>query len=220
MTLTREALAAMIDYTMLKPETTQVDAEVLARDGAELGVASICIPASLVAEVPRLVPISCVIGFPSGAHRADVKALEAELALADGADELDMVINLGAAHSGRFEIVADEIRMVRSACPGRILKVILESATLADEPLRELAVVARDAGADFLKTSTGFHPAGGATVEAVALLASVAVDSDRPVGVKASGGIRTFEAAFSMIHAGATRIGASAIRAILDGAPG
>ena len=220
MEITRSGLAAMIDHTVLKAETTAMDAAAFVREGATLGAASACIPASLVAYVPRLLPICCVIGFPSGAHRSDVKKFEAERAVADGADELDMVINLGAAHSGRLDLVADEIRLVRSVCTRQVLKVILESATFDDEALRQVAIVARDAGADYLKTSTGFHPAGGATTTAVKILASVAANSDRPVGVKASGGIRTFEAAAAMIAAGATRIGASATQAILEGVPG
>jgi deoxyribose-phosphate aldolase len=149
----------------------------------------------------------------------EVKVAEAQRAVEDRADELDMVINLGAAHAGQFDAIAAEIEAVRSACPGRTLKVILESATFGESDLRRVATIARDSGADFLKTSTGFHPSGGATTEAVKILAGVAAGSDRAVGIKASGGIRTFDAAMEMVAAGASRIGASATRAILDGAP-
>lgn len=219
MEIRRAALAAMIDHTLLKPETTDAEVAALVEEGEALGVASVCIPASLVLLAPRLVPIACVVGFPSGAHTGDVKAFEAARAVEDGADELDMVVNLGAAHSQHSDVVRAEIEMVRAACGGRPLKVILESATFEGEALRDLAIVACEAGADFLKTSTGFHPSGGATPEAVAILATVAAESSRPVGVKASGGIRDYATALRMIEAGATRIGASASRAILDGAP-
>jgi deoxyribose-phosphate aldolase len=219
MTISRSELAAIIDHTILKPETTPDQAAAAAKEAAQLGVASVCIPASLVAGLPRLLPVCCVIGFPSGAHRLEVKVAEAQRAVEDRADELDMVINLGAAHAGQFDAIAAEIEAVRSACPGRTLKVILESATFGESDLRRVATIARDSGADFLKTSTGFHPSGGATTEAVKILAGVAAGSDRAVGIKASGGIRTFDAAMEMVAAGASRIGASATRAILDGAP-
>jgi deoxyribose-phosphate aldolase len=209
----------MIDHTMLRPETTDTEVKDLVVEGDRLGVASVCIPASRVRFAPKLVPLACVIGFPSGAHRADVKAFEAARALEDGADELDMVIDLGAAHSGQLDRVAAEIELVRATCGSTPLKVILESATFDHVVLRDVAAVACEAGADLLKTSTGFHVAGGADVQAVAILAEVAAKAGRPIGVKASGGIRDYESAVMMIAAGATRIGTSSTRAILAGAP-
>lgn len=213
----RILLAAMIDHSVLSPETTVRTATKAVYDGQELGVASVCLPSWLVTSVPHLVPICSVVGFPSGAVEAEVKMHEAERAIADGASEIDMVINLGAAHSGRFRLVDFEIRQVRSVCMGKVLKVVLESATFDYSELKRVAIIARDAGADYLKTSTGYHPAGGATVAAVKVLASVASDCNRPVEVKASGGIRTYEDAVAMISAGATRIGTSYTKAILDG---
>ena len=209
----------MLDHTLLRPEATREDVAALAEEGEALGVASICISASRVCDAPRLVPIACVVGFPSGAHRADVKVLEAQRAIKDGAAEIDMVLDLGAAHGSQFDVVRREIEMVRAAAADTPLKVILESATFEPERLRELAILACESGADFLKTSTGFHPAGGAVVESVALLASVAASFGRGIGVKASGGIRDYATAIRMIDAGATRIGTSAAGAILEGAP-
>ena len=213
----RRMLAAMIDHSVLSPETTVRTATRAVYDGHALGVASVCLPSWLVGTVPHLVPICSVVGFPSGAVDVSVKRYEAERAIADGASEIDMVINLGAAHDGRFRLIDHEIRQVRSVCMGKVLKVVLESATFDPSELKRVAIIARDAGADYLKTSTGYHPAGGATVAAVKVLDSVAADCNHPVGVKASGGIRTYEDAAAMIYAGATRIGTSYTMAILDG---
>jgi deoxyribose-phosphate aldolase len=158
---------------------------------------------------------ACVIGFPSGAHHAEVKAAEAAQARADGADELDVVMNLGLAKSGQWGAVRAELDAVRAAAPRpALLKVILESAVLTDEEIIAACRAAVEAGADFVKTSTGFHPAGGASVEAVRLMrATVGPD----VGVKASGGIRTAGAALAMLAAGASRLGTSATATILAG---
>ena len=159
-----------------------------------------------------------MVGFPSGAHVTGLKTAEAAWAEAEGADEIDMVINLGMAKEHEWAGLAAEIGDVRAAVDGT-LKVIVESAALTPPSSTEVARVAVDAGADFLKTSTGFHPAGGASLEAVTMLAGVAASAGRPVGVKASGGIRDTATALAMIDAGATRIGCSASRAILDGLP-
>ncbi len=158
-----------------------------------------------------------MIGFPSGAHRHDVKAAEAELALADGAVELDMVVDLGAVKAHDWAMVAADVGAVRARTDG-VLKVIVESAVLQLDELEQVAHVAVDAGADFLKTSTGFHPRGGATTDAVRVLAGIAAQSGgQVVGVKASGGIRDASTALAMLDAGATRLGCSASRVILDG---
>ncbi len=164
------------------------------------------------------VPVAAVAGFPSGKHLSELKAREAALAVAAGAVEVDMVIDVGAALAGEIDAVRTDIAAVRVAVPGAVLKVIVESAallTLADEhTLIAVCRAAEDAGADFVKTSTGFHPAGGASPDAVALMADTVGGR---LGVKASGGIRTAESALVMLDAGATRLGLSGTRAVLDG---
>ncbi|WP_436793129.1 deoxyribose-phosphate aldolase [Actinospongicola halichondriae] len=215
----RLAVASMIDHTLLAPEAVMADLDRLCDDGRALGVAAVCVHprhvSHVVARLGGAVPVAAVVGFPSGAHRSDVKAFEAAHAVEDGATELDMVIALGAALDGRWAAVASDIAAVRAAAPAPIvLKVIVESAALDDEALVRACQVAVNAGADFVKTSTGFHPTGGATIGAVrSMRAAVGPD----IGVKASGGIRDAATALAMIEAGASRIGASASAAILDG---
>jgi deoxyribose-phosphate aldolase len=224
--ITRAELAAMIDHTLLRPEATEAQVVALCQEADSLGTATVCVSPSLVAaavSAASRVGVGTVIGFPSGAHRPEIKALEARLAVAEGADELDMVIDLGAALAGDWLAVAADVAAVRRESPVT-LKVILESAALDPDQLVAAAEAALRAGADYLKTSTGFHPAGGATVEAVTTLAGLAADAGpgpmgRPVGVKASGGIRDTAAALAMVDAGATRLGCSATRLILDGLP-
>jgi len=216
----RTAVARMIDHTLLAPEATPARVRALCAEGVELAVRAVCVSPHLVPEAVAAlrdheIDVAAVVGFPSGAHRADVKAAEAREAVRDGATELDMVVPLGAVVDGDWAIVRSHVRAVRAAAPGPItLKVIVESALLDEEQLDRVCTEAVAAGADYVKTSTGFHPAGGATVEAVRCMRA-AVGWD--VGVKASGGIRDAATAMAMIEAGATRIGASASRAILDG---
>lgn len=219
MTLTRAELAQYVDHTLLKPEATPADVEALTAEAAELGVFSICVsPSMLPVDVPAGVAVATVCGFPSGKHHSSVKAAEAALSIAQGADEVDMVIDVAAAIEGRFKEVEADIAAVRAAVPeGKILKVIIESAALSDESIVGACEAAVNAGADFVKTSTGFHPAGGASVEAVALMRKTVGDA---LGVKASGGIRTADAALAMIEAGASRLGLSGTRAVLDGLDG
>lgn len=219
MALDRAAVAALIDHTLLKPEATDAQVEALCREANELGVAAVCVSPSMLPLAPSMlapgIRVACVAGFPSGAHHAAVKVAEAARAVADGADEVDMVINLAAAMSGQWPIVGAEIAEVRAVVPG-VLKVIIESALLDDDGIVAACSAAVDAGADFVKTSTGFHPAGGASEHAVRLMrATVGAD----VGVKASGGIRSAEAALAMIDAGANRLGTSASAAILAALP-
>jgi deoxyribose-phosphate aldolase len=163
------------------------------------------------------VPVAAVVGFPSGKHMPEIKAAEATLAVTFGATEVDMVIDIGAAIAGDIDAVRSEIAAVRAAVPTAVLKVIVESAallTLSDEQtLVAVCHAAQDAGADFVKTSTGFHPAGGASPAAVTLMADTVGGR---LGIKASGGIRTAEAALAMLDAGATRLGLSGTRAVLD----
>jgi deoxyribose-phosphate aldolase len=217
--LSRAALARMIDHTLLAPTATAADVAALCREAADLGVAAVCVspsrlpvPAGLL---PPTVAVAAVVGFPSGAHHPEAKAREAALAAAGGAGEVDMVIDLGAATAGEWDRVEAGIAAVRAAVPAPIvLKVIVESAALAGDGIERACAAAEAAGADMVKTSTGFHPAGGATVEAVTRLRAAVGDR---LGVKASGGIRTAEVARAMVDAGATRLGCSATRAILDG---
>ncbi len=222
MTFDRRGLAALLDHTLLKPEASVDDVLDLCAEADELGVATACVSPTMVPVVaafePRTFLVCTVVGFPSGAHVTGLKTAEASWAEAEGAEELDMVINLGMAREHDWAGLADDIGDVRAAVGGT-LKVIVESAVLTPTELAEVARVAVDAGADFLKTSTGFHPAGGASLDAVAVLAGVAATAGRPVGVKAAGGIRDTSTALAMVDAGATRIGCSASRAILDGLP-
>lgn len=214
---TRSELAAMIDHTLLKPEATDADVRALVAEAAELGTYSVCVsPSMLPVEVPAGLHVACVCGFPSGAHKSEVKAAEAERAVADGADEVDMVINLGLVGQGDWTGVEEDIRAVREACTGALLKVIIESAVLTDEQIVKACEAAETAGADYVKTSTGFHPGGGASVHAVELMRATVGNR---LGVKASGGIRTAEAAEAMVAAGASRLGLSASRAILEELP-
>lgn len=218
MTLSRTELAQMVDHTLLKPEATPADVAALVAEGAELGVYSVCVSPSLIpASVPDGLLIATVCGFPSGKHTSAVKAAEAAESIVQGAHEVDMVIDVGAALAGDFVAVEADIAAVRAATRGAVLKVIIESAALTDEAIVGACEAAVAAGADFVKTSTGFHPAGGASAHAVALMRKT-VGPD--IGVKASGGIRTAEAALEMIAAGASRLGLSGSRAVLDGLGG
>ncbi|WP_062135843.1 deoxyribose-phosphate aldolase [Demequina aestuarii] len=219
MALSRDELAQYVDHTLLKPEATPADVKALIAEGADLGVFSVCVsPSMLPVDVPDGLAVAVVCGFPSGKHHSSVKAAEAALSIAQGADEIDMVIDIAAANEGRFDDVEADVAAVRGAVPeGKILKVIIESAALSDEAIVGACRASESAGADFVKTSTGFHPAGGASVEAVRLMAETVGGR---LGVKASGGVRTAEAALAMIDAGATRLGLSGTRAVLDGLDG
>jgi deoxyribose-phosphate aldolase len=219
--ITRAQVAAMVDHTLLKPEATDADVAALVAEAAELGVYAVCVSPSMVPVAVRAdagVRVASVAGFPSGKHVSAVKASEAAQAVASGACEVDMVIDVGAALAGEFAAVRADIEAVRDGVGATVLKVIVESAALlalADErTLLEVCRAAEYAGADFVKTSTGFHPAGGASVHAVTLM-SQAVGAR--LGVKASGGIRTAQDAVAMLDAGATRLGLSGTRAVLDG---
>ena len=218
---TRAQVAAVIDHTLLKPEATEADVVALLTEAADLGVYAVCVSPPMVsaaAQVPGGPVVAAVAGFPSGKHLPAIKAEEAADAVADGAREVDMVIDVGAACSGELDVVRAEVAAVRSAVPHAVLKVIVESAVLLErggEPLlADICRVCEDAGADFVKTSTGFHPSGGASVRAVEVMAGVVGGR---LGVKASGGIRTAQTAIEMLDAGATRLGLSASRAVLDG---
>ncbi|WP_149202236.1 deoxyribose-phosphate aldolase [Actinotalea subterranea] len=217
-TIDRTTVARIVDHTLLKPETTPADVEALVAEAQRLGVYSICVSPSMLPVDAGDVLVATVCGFPSGKHHSEVKAAEAARSVADGAHEVDMVIDLGAAKAGDFSAVERDIAAVRAAAPApTVLKVIIESAALTDEEIVGACRAAEAAGADFVKTSTGFHPAGGASAHAVELMAATVGGR---LGVKASGGIRTAAAAREMIAAGATRLGLSGTAAVLDGLDG
>ncbi|RAV32622.1 deoxyribose-phosphate aldolase [Corynebacterium heidelbergense] len=213
--ITRRDVAAIIDHTLLKPEATAAQVADLIRQAKQLGTYAVCVsPSQLPLADTAEVHVATVVGFPSGAVKPQIKAAEAEQAVRDGAEEVDMVINIALAKQGDFAALEEEIATVRRAIPETLLKVIIESAALTDDEIVEACRAAERAGADFIKTSTGFHPSGGASIHAVSLMRSTVGDR---LGVKASGGIRTPEAAIAMMKAGASRLGLSASADILEG---
>lgn len=213
--MNRTELAQTIDHTLLKPESTPDQVAELIAEAAELGTYSVCVsPSLLPVSAPESVKVATVCGFPSGAVQPEIKAAEAALSVKQGADEVDMVINIANAVRDDFDAVEADIRAVRDAIPGTLLKVILETATLSDEQITQCCLAAERAGADYVKTSTGFHPAGGASVHAITLM-NEAVGGR--LGIKASGGIRDTDTALAMIDAGATRLGCSSSAAVLEG---
>ncbi len=233
--LSREAVAAILDATVLKPEATRDDVAALVREATELGCGAVCVSPSML-PVGSLgddatLRIATVAGFPSGKHASLVKATEARYAAQLGADEIDVVIDVAAALAMDQNALLAELITVREAVPHPlVLKVIVESALLDEEQLRAAVRACVQAGADYVKTSTGFHPAGGASVEAVEIMADELRklgklapfgmgEEERIaaglVGIKASGGIRDWDAAVAMIEAGATRLGVSAAAKVL-----
>ena len=216
----RRQLARTIDHTCLKPEATWRDIRGLCEEAAHYRFASVCVNPSWVPLAHRLlrdtpVAVCTVVGFPIGATTTAVKTVEAAEAVRAGAREIDMVLNIGRVRGGELGPVAHEIRDVRRAIGSDVLlKVILETALLADDQKRGAALIAVENGADFVKTSTGMCAAGGATVADVRLLSQAVAGRAQ---VKAAGGIRDTEAALAMLDAGAARIGTSAGVAILEG---
>lgn len=213
-------LAGMIDHTLLKPDATPDQIAQLCFEARKHGFASVCVNPAWVPLCAQLlqgspVKVCTVIGFPLGATAPEVKAFETQNAIDHGATEIDMVLNIGALKARDLDMAARDIRGVVAAAHARgpIVKVILETALLTDEEKTIACLIAKEAGADFVKTSTGFS-GGGATVHDVALMRRVVGPA---MGVKASGGVRTYEDAESMIKAGATRIGASAGVKIIQG---
>ncbi|WP_091606530.1 deoxyribose-phosphate aldolase [Arthrobacter koreensis] len=216
-------LASYIDHTLLKPEASREDILRVCEEAAEYGFKSVCVNPLWVSTVHTALKDSgvdtcSVIGFPLGATTTEVKVFEAQGALQDGADEIDMVIDIAAARRGDRETLVRDIASVAEAVHevGAILKVIIETSLLTDEQKVLACEASVDAGADFVKTSTGFN-GGGATVEDVALMRRTVGPN---LGVKASGGVRSREDALAMIDAGATRIGASSGIAIVKGGNG
>ena len=205
------SIAGYIDHTLLAADAKKDDIVRICAEAKEHHFASVCVNSCWVSLAASLlkgtgVHVCTVVGFPLGAMEASSKAGEAADAVRNGADEIDMVINIGFLKSGMKGEVLEDMKAVRAACSGSILKVIIETCLLTDDEKREACILAEKAGADFVKTSTGFSK-GGATVHDVALMRSVVGDR---LGVKASGGVRDYATAKAMIEAGATRIGASA----------
>lgn len=215
----KNEIAAMIDHTLLKAFATPAQIEQLCKEAAEYHFASVCVNPAYVALAARLlkgtgVKVCTVIGFPLGANTSAVKAFEAKDAIANGAEEVDMVINVGAMKAGDYELVEKDIRAVVDAANGTLVKVIIETCYLTDEEKVLACKAAARAGADFVKTSTGFGT-GGATPADVALMRSSIPDTMK---VKASGGVHNYQEAMAVVEAGASRIGASAGMAIVAAA--
>ena len=213
----KQDLAKYIDHTLLKPDATAAQIGKLCAEAVEYGFASVCVNSCYASLAAKLlagtdVAVCCVIGFPLGACTSEAKAFEAADAVKNGAKEIDMVINVGAAKDGRWDAVEADIAAVVQAIDGRaLLKVIIETCLLTDEEKLEACRAAVRAGADFVKTSTGFSKAGATAADVALMRRTVGPD----VGVKAAGGIRSYADAIAMIEAGAIRIGASAGIAIL-----
>ena len=208
--MTQKEILSHVDHTLLGVDATWDDIKGIIDDGIRYETASVCIPPRFVKQAAEYargsVKICTVIGFPNGYNSTASKVFETKDAVGNGADEIDMVIPVGAVKSGEFQLVEDEIRAVKAACGGKILKVIIETCLLTDDEKITACKLSEEAGAEFVKTSTGFST-GGATAEDVALMKSVVGDR---LQVKASGGIRDYETTMRMIEAGADRIGASA----------
>ncbi|MCK8826918.1 deoxyribose-phosphate aldolase [Natroniella acetigena] len=204
-------IASIIDHTILSAEATKQEVIIKCQEAKEYNFASVCINPVFVSLINKeledsSVKVCTVIGFPLGANTAESKAFEANKAIKEGADEIDMVINIGALKSGEWEIVRDDIKTVVDVAQNKaLIKVIIETCYLTEEEKKKACQVAKEVGVDFVKTSTGFGT-GGATVEDIRLMREVVGEE---LGVKASGGVRSLEDAEEMIEAGATRIGAS-----------
>jgi deoxyribose-phosphate aldolase len=216
--VTQEEFAGLIDHTLLKPEAVQSQFDQLCAEALKYRFKSVCVNSGWLAYVSKIlsgsgIKICSVVGFPLGAMDSQSKAAETMNAIKNGANEIDMVINVGALRSVNYNYVEEDIRSVRHACgKNAVLKVIIETCLLNEEEKIKACEISKEAGADFVKTSTGFSTAG-ATVEDVALMRRIVGPN---LGVKASGGINTFEKAVAMIHAGANRLGCGASLAIIS----
>ncbi len=218
MEINKKNVAGIIDHTLLKPNASKEQIEKICQEAEEYAFASVCVNPCYVKQCAEslkdsAVNVCTVIGFPLGANTSETKAFETKDAIANGADEVDMVINVGALKSGDWDYVKKDIRAVVEAANGTLVKVIIETCLLTDEEKEKVCVIAKEAGADFVKTSTGFST-GGATPHDVAIMRK-AVGPE--MGVKASGGIHTAEEAVACIEAGATRLGVSAGIAVVNG---
>lgn len=209
----------LFDHTILKADATEAAVAKICAEAKEYGFMSVCVNTYYTAFVAEQlkdsdVKVCTVVGFPLGQMSTKAKALETQCAVEDGADEIDMVLNVAALKDGKYDVVLEDIKAVKAACGKALLKVILETCLLTKEEIVKACELSVEAGADFVKTSTGFST-GGATAEDIALMRKT-VGPD--IGVKASGGVRDSKGAIAMVEAGANRIGASATIAILSGA--
>ena len=216
--LTSEMLAKYIDHTILSPQAKPEEVEKICKEALDFGFCSVCVNPINIPQVAKLLAgsdvLTCsVIGFPLGAIPTSLKCAEARWVVAQGANEVDMVIPVGQLKAGDVDYVRSDIAEVKKACGDATLKVIIETCLLSDEEKKLACKLSKEAGADFVKTSTGFM-GGGATAEDVALMRA---EVGEEMGVKASGGVRTREDALKMIEAGASRLGASASVAIVSG---
>lgn len=209
-------IVSRVDHTILKPEAVWTDVERVCNEAVKYNTASVCIPPSFVKRVRSAFPnlnICTVIGFPNGYNSPLVKEYEARMALSDGADEIDMVINIGLVKEGRYDEVLAEILLIRDVCRDKILKVIIETCLLNEEEKTEMCKVVTRAGADYIKTSTGFS-SGGATRRDILLFKEHIGEA---VKIKAAGGIKSLEDASDFIAFGADRLGTSSIIRLIDG---
>lgn len=216
--ITKRQIAKMIDSTLLKPDATNEDIKKVCRDAKKYNFASVCVNPSFVSSASDLlisvdVKVCCAIGFPLGAATPETKIFEARDAVRNGADEIDMVLNISALKAKKYETVKKEIKDIVDTVGKVAVKVIIETCYLTDEEKIKACQIAKEAGAHFVKTSTGFGPKG-ATVEDVALMRKTVGPN---MGVKAAGGIRTIDDAVKMINAGANRIGTSRAVEIVEG---
>ncbi len=204
-----------VDHTLLSTHATWEEIRVICDDGIRFGTASVCIPPAYVKQAKEYVgdriAVCTVIGFPNGYMTTAVKCFETEDAIRNGADEIDMVIHVGMLRAGNYDAVLDEIRQVKAACGNYVLKVIVETCLLTEKEKIKMCEIVTEAGADYIKTSTGFST-GGATFEDIALFAKYTKGA---IGIKAAGGIRSFEDAERFISLGATRLGTSRLVALL-----
>ncbi|KIL36932.1 deoxyribose-phosphate aldolase [Cohnella kolymensis] len=220
--MTPDRIAGMIDHTLLSAVSTEAEIVRICQEAKDYRFATVCVNPYWVPAAARElkgsgVGLTTVIGFPLGASRMEVKAAEAEDAIQAGATEIDMVLNVGALKSGQNDAVKRDIEQVVKVCKGKAaVKVIIETCYLTDEEKRSAALMCKEAGADFVKTSTGFGT-GGATVEDIALIREIVGPE---MGIKASGGVRDLEFARKLVEAGATRLGASSSVAIVTGGEG
>ena len=213
--MTQKEILSHVDHTLLGVDSTWADIQGIIDDGIRYETASVCIPPRFVKPAVEYaagrVKICTVIGFPNGYNSTAAKVFETQDAVENGADEIDMVIPVGAVKSGEFELVEEEIRAVKAACSGKLLKVIIETCLLTDDEKRRLCRVVSDAGADYIKTSTGFQK-GGATFADIALMREASPDT---LKIKAAGGISSFADAERFLELGADRLGTSRLVKIL-----
>lgn len=213
--MNRKEVLAIVDHTLLGVASTWEEIKVILDDGMKYGCASACIPAAYVKEAAEYVngklPICTVIGFPNGYNTTAVKVFETKDAIANGAQEIDMVINVGALKNKRYQEIEDEIRQIHEACDGKILKVIIETCLLTEEEKIKMCEIVTNAGAEYIKTSTGFST-GGATFDDVALMRK---HIGKDVKVKAAGGISSFDDAEKFMNLGADRLGTSRLVKIM-----